>query len=356
MNSKKVELIQHSPLLHFQWEQDGLPRMSELRPKLNNFIKKQLSKVEPALFKHNEKLIENCFKENDTKNGYIAPYKLWITAEVNEPMLFHTQTSRDPNAVKGPYFADMKYVDATDYKRKHEKLTCRKGMIYQNISIEIKSWNEDLISLIEKALDIMLLFENFGARQSKGFGSFTVKDSAYVKNPKTWINNNDCIEACYCFSFKENKNWVYILKTIEEGWKKIRGGVREDNKKMFETSKLYLYLLNNLPNFETASASKLSYLRMLLGFASDGEYKKSDKTPVYALHKTKEAKRLSSPVRFKIIENKLYLFLMKIESFSFETNTPVTLPLTKSDEFNYIDFFKQSDTLKVFYNKYSPIK
>lgn len=370
MFSTTIELIQHSPLLHFKWEQDGLLRMTELRPKLNRFILDELQAVDPALYQQYKDVIKNHFKAAPNGNGHIAPYKLWVTGEVGAKYLVHTNTPKGNDQIKGPHFADLEYANASENERQQDELTCKKGIVYKGIKVHIKSWNQDLIKLVKDSLKILLTFENFGARQSKGFGSFTLKDQEYTSDRiEEYLKKHPKIQASYSYTFlkdKENPDkefWRIILEKIEEGWKKIRAG---NPGKGFKTSLLYIFFSNG--NLENHSPKQLSYTRMLLGFASDGEYKKNDETEVSATFKKRileppperdeAANRLRSPLTFKIINNTLYFLLWEVDEFSFEPNG---LPLRNSKEFDYIGFFKKDSVLKEIKNlpnnsKYKKIK
>jgi hypothetical protein len=230
MNKFKVEftLKQHTPLIHFQAEQSGATlRATELKPKFDRFLKEYV-------FKNNAQIYNNFLidkkKCNDKKLKVCAfDYKIKITSKIkNNEIVFKTYISKykkNNNMREGAYFGDNNAVELS------------------NIQVEFLSFNTNLINYIKDNFIDFILITNFGTRQNKGFGSFSV---IKVNDKEINLNYSDIKKRImkYCNIVGEIET-NYPLKDILDIYQIAKSGRRENNRKLTK-SKLMEYFKNNL--------------------------------------------------------------------------------------------------------------
>ncbi len=152
----KIEMIQLTPLIQFQYEQEGaMLRATELKPKLDRFLIK--------------KLIE---EKSDKLN------KFYIDKN-NSSALAYNVSIFNPNNIKDVCKKINEPYDRLYFAAKMDDNNVVKEMIIpgKNISIKLFSFNKELICIIKKYLNEFFVSTNFGSRQSKGFGGFATVDT-----------------------------------------------------------------------------------------------------------------------------------------------------------------------------------
>jgi hypothetical protein len=199
------ELQQHTPLIHFQPEQEGAGlRATEVKPKLDRYLKSKLSIEDAKVFrsKNPDKKIENLdFSLQITTSGvHSLPI---IESDRTIPM----------------FFANM----GTDYKERglniaektELKIICRNSNLKAKISTHITGFFEQT---------------NFGMRSTKGYGSFTVKDSNVTQG------------QYFSFFVIETTDWRVALRHLELFYKSVRGGINGTKKLSDGTGFLPIYM------------------------------------------------------------------------------------------------------------------
>ncbi len=172
MSKYKIEfkLKQHTPLIHFQAEQFGATlRASELKPKLDKFLIEQLQLSHQYDEKAEHK--PKQFFINEEKEA--LDYKVRI--DVKSTQWDEIPTSTGNNNKIPAFFANM----GLDYSE-NKKYLCVSN---DPIKVTIHSFHTELINLI--SLDLLQTFfqqTNFGTRQSKGFGNFSIIGQPLVEN------------------------------------------------------------------------------------------------------------------------------------------------------------------------------
>jgi len=114
-------------------------------------------------------------------------------------------------------------------------------------NITITCLNKELLSKIDIHLPKCLAFENFGTRQSKGFGSFTIN-----KFPNgvefTEKDFENALETDYKFIYKKTINppnqLQKIFETIQSDYKLLKSGRNSNERAPYVKSKLFLYAVN----------------------------------------------------------------------------------------------------------------
>ncbi len=132
----KIKLKQETPMLHFQSEQPGaIIRGSDLKPRLDKFLENKLPKD-----------IE-CAKDYKVK--------LWVEGTKLKTIL----KGNTLNIAKTS--KNINYKEILNYS--------------SDINLEIICFNEDILNVIKDNICAFFALHNFGKRQTKGFGSFTVE-------------------------------------------------------------------------------------------------------------------------------------------------------------------------------------
>lgn len=174
MFKHKFQIIQHTPILHFQYEQEGAGlRVSELKPKLDRYLIKKMLNNKIDLIKEfatkNNKLFsaENPLPDQ-LQEIYKTPlnYKVIIDQPNIKPYKFQSNEFKS-------FFGNI-----------NKPIKEQKVLVYTNeiITITLKTENFILLNYLnsENTKDLLIEFfgtHNFGTRQSKGFGSYTYYDN-----------------------------------------------------------------------------------------------------------------------------------------------------------------------------------
>jgi hypothetical protein len=187
MYKLEVKLKQHTPLIHFQHDQEGATlRASEVKPKLDRFILTKLGKGDGVFEGDDKTKYEKIKSENANKSDYeigclYAKDKNWIIKGQDHALDYKINIRN---------FGEAKSINI-DYKETRDgkyspKFPCIFGNVFEDekkvfrVSDEqdiiIKTYYRCLYVNIDFALTDFFFASNFGFRQSKGFGSFHTGD------------------------------------------------------------------------------------------------------------------------------------------------------------------------------------
>jgi hypothetical protein len=271
------KLKQHTPIIHFQSDQKGATlRATELKPKLDRFLIEHFTErnidYKKFLINGQEKALNYSIKiiPNSTVQIFnIAP-------------IFNHYNKRKQEYEKKPlpfptFFASID-------KEWAEKSKTIKFLYTDTLSIEIRTFNLALKEKIEENINIFFMTHNFGMRQSKGFGSFSVENSEFsdeyyyfdidldnfkkLKHPdKKWqilekdLDKNFIDANSISKSYKE---FYLLFKVIELFYNTLRSGINIGD--FYFKSLMFLYAKEELEtqwdkrlykkNFLTASQRK----------------------------------------------------------------------------------------------------
>ena len=307
---QKIYLLdQYTPIIHFQHDQDNATlRATELKPKLDRWLNK----------------IDKTNSNNKTRR-----YKIRLFSEDNI-----IDKKNHPL-----YFGNMRRKDNLSAKEKFS--VSKRGVLTLSVNTFFDS---ALADEIEEALPYCFAFENFGTRQSKGFGSFYCKEFLSIED---------------CFQNKKDDYPVYFFETktpldsIQALYKAMKPGINEEHmppkmKNKYLKSLLWQYFNENQQiNWEKRlMKQKLMknnirdhdienlYIRGLLGLANnfmfrktndprrniydarmDKDYGDKDRFKLYrnenfsVSQEKNEIQRFESPITFKPINDKVYIIL-----------------------------------------------
>lgn len=336
-----IKLNQHTPLIHFQHDQEGATlRASEVKPKLDRFIIKNLGGKKNI----NEKWFNNIEKES-------LNYKLIFNATGNNEMVLN---------VKGPIKKGGKYIYETspfpmvlsNMGGKETKEELKNFSFHKEVDGEIKSFNKELLSAINSCLGDFFLLHNFGNRQNKGFGSFTLVQKTnpdelkIIKQYKgqVWFWDYEITQPIKTV-FSDISIVYSLLKTginfpdhplvpqfDRDGKPLMKNGehikrpdqTRKGKYQFYEKSFLYKYVADN---FEYGNEKKFikekffnpskrvpydgvekKFVRALLGVALFNEFRDIKRNGKIDF-KSEEVDRFSSPITFKILDNRVCFFI-----------------------------------------------
>ena len=284
MYKLEVTLKQHTPLIHFQPDQEGATlRASEVKPKLDRFILTRLGEDSAYQSKRDE-IARAIGDEYNNLNSYekgkfIAQGLGWLIGNGEQPALDYKMKIIPLNNNKpdqyiiasrlsinqqnllvqrnykvinfSPYFAQEKeysqlfirinnnYQLRNDFRNKLSMLS-KKGIKYDKIKCEIVSFNEPLLKYITDILPEFFIVENFGTRNGKGFGSFTVfsmklngVQQEINNDVKSWLTKN------YDFVYKKTCNGQDPFQIIQKDYKLMKAGYNRHEG--YQKSLLFLY-------------------------------------------------------------------------------------------------------------------
>ena len=380
MNKIAFNLKQHTPIIHFQSGQKGATlRATELKPKIDNFLATDLKDIDTDLFNQYEKLSKDNSTPPNTKPAPLK-YKLSVKARDNNsaPIKFGSYINRrEQDKLRGDgitpksgtaYFGDLLAI-------KNDKIT-----------IEVFSFNKKITELIKKSLPYVLAYNNFGTRQSKGFGCYLPEDMTEEEFKNILEKRYDCL----VFQAKsENK----VFETINTVYQLLKSGL---NFPKYKKSKLFEYMCDKNISWEKRKIKqtlkekrpdifkKLRYqanrnqiatcdnengdfrfVRAMLGLAENNEYmtfSRNDKVFITITDPLKDkdpnnpncVERFRSPITFKVYGNSIFMLIDEIDekmrgkefnvNIKFNKETPKLLFPIKTpykDELDLLDFLSK---------------
>lgn len=398
-----IHLKQHTPIIHFQHDQEGATlRATEVKPKLDRFIYNKFK----ALFPDETKLhksVESFNPENRSNSSYKLqisnPYpaqKALIASYLKADYRDLLNRHDIPFLHSMPYFAqeseinklfeeDGTFTDNRGRTRKKYRLVeenlngiTKWGLINKPeefIELYFSSWNTSVIEVIELSIPYFFAYENFGTRQSKGFGCFSVVE------PITQISFKKLIEGVYPIRYwadledlpqNQIRRLQKILEEIHSDYKLIKSGKSQKEGGEYKKSLLFLYGVkgqnpvrwekrkikkdihanpfehqnrtidlmsenNNAPIYNSdgdqswddgANEFNYQYLRAVLGLSEQFEYQtRSDRNPnksgpnkyIVQVKSNDGIERFRSPITFKVHGDSIFLLAEELPKDSVQT-------------------------------------
>lgn len=238
MNKLEIKLKQHTPLIHFQHDQEGATlRASEIKPKLDKFILTRLGNGEYQaginLAKDNGWLIG--------KGDHSAlDYKIRLEETAMQVWEMNRKTER-VNQKGNPIFETMPLFFG-NMGNDNDMSMMPKKMVFSTspVILKIASVYDDLINYLGENLNAFFTYHNFGARQSKGFGSFMPEGatlSRYLTQDYAKFSlkvNNVDLDSWDCF--------YHLFSAIDFFYKTLRSGINQNG--VYIKSLMYFYALD----------------------------------------------------------------------------------------------------------------
>ncbi len=346
---KEYKLVQHTPLIHFQHsEPHACLRATEVKPKLDRFLIEQLEK--------DDRFGDGRWKKWFVGDGSQQSFDYMIRITPNSEQVERTQSieraiaraeHRPPNAsfheIHKNYFGNMASGNnIQDTIRK----TFKESLFYKDgLTLTIRCFIPELLTLIDEHIRGFFMMHNFGTRQRKGFGSFTVDISTKPNEPKGFdLVGKYCPNAYYC-KLDNDVNadalldavWV-ISAFLRSGFNRgegnyVRGFVfryfqREKNPLANDKAFVKQQVLRNVYNEATRGEHlhpygnnvRYRYVRGLLGTNENSRFcrnprgeTREDRTVhnIY-IHSAEGVERFPSPLLFKPIGKFVFILPQKM--------------------------------------------
>lgn len=203
---KEYKLVQHTPLIHFQHsEPHACLRATEVKPKLDRFLIEQLEK--------DDRFGDGRWKKWFVGDGSQQSFDYMMRITPNSEQVERTQSieraiaraeHRPPNAsfheIHKNYFGNMASEKKREEKKKAIRETFKESLFYKDgLTLTIRCFIPELLTFIDEHIRGFFMMHNFGTRQRKGFGSFTVDISTKPNEPKGFdLVGKYCPNAYYC--------------------------------------------------------------------------------------------------------------------------------------------------------------
>lgn len=392
----RFTLKQHTPIIHFQADQEGATlRASELKPKLDRFvIGKLIKKIEP----------DTTFKER---------YKNWLTGK-GEHLSLNYKVKVTSSKIEFSEIQDRSSLFFGNMGEENKTNPKKYSFTNEPVFVDIFCLNTALMEKIEKWFPEFIAINNFGTRQSKGFGSFFLIDNELKqfdffkilkKSQKAFIffKLDKSVLQPHEIYFKNIENVFskigVVYSLMKSGFnfpdykRKREGGLDIEKGKgeyqLYFRSYLFQYVIAQyrkrgeiigsekrfikerffqprvrIPDDE---ANK-KYIRALLGVSGSVEFKDNNRRGIIT-YRGENVERFKSPITIKIV-NGYVVFIPKQEelkqildeTFHFEDsrhglessiNVPDNFQLNDF-LFSYVDYFNRLEIKKVDSNRRQP--
>lgn len=342
---KEYKLVQHTPLIHFQHsEPHACLRATEVKPKLDRFLIEQLEK--------DDRFGDGRWKKWFVGDGSQQSFDYMMRITPNSEQVDRTQSieraiaraeHRPPNAslheIHKNYFGNMASGNNIQDTIRE---TFKESLLYKDgLTLTIRCFIPELLTLIDEHIRGFFMMHNFGTRQRKGFGSFTVDISTEPNAPKGFdLVGKYCPNAYYC-KLDGNVNAdalldaVWVLSAfLRSGFNRgegnyVRGFVfryfqREKNPLANDKAFVKQKVLRNVYNEATRGEHlhpygnnvRYRYVRGLLGTNENSRFCRAPNahTPVYDIytHSAEGVERFPSPLLFKPIGKFVFILPQKM--------------------------------------------
>lgn len=353
---KEYKLVQHTPLIHFQHsEPHACLRATEVKPKLDRFLIEQLEK--------DDRFGDGRWKKWFVGDGSQQSFDYMMRITPNSEQVDRTQSiengieraiaraeHRPPNAsfheIHKNYFGNMASGNNIQDTVQAIQETFKESLFYKDgLTLTIRCFIPELLTLIDEHIRGFFMMHNFGTRQRKGFGSFTVDISTEPNAPKGFdLVRKYCPNAYYC-KLDGNVNadalldavWV-ISAFLRSGFNRgegnyVRGFVfryfqREKNPLANDKAFVKQKVLHNVYNEATRGEHRrfygnnvrYRYVRGLLGTNENSRFCLNPRSPIRRehtvhdiyIHSAEGVERFPSPLLFKPIGKFVFILPQKM--------------------------------------------
>lgn len=373
---KEYKLVQHTPLIHFQHsEPHACLRATEVKPKLDRFLIEQLEK--------DDRFGDGRWKKWFVGDGSQQSFDYMMRITPNSEQVERTQSiengieraiaraeHRPPNAslheIHKNYFGNMASGNNIQDTVQAIQETFKESLFYKDgLTLTIRCFIPELLTLIDEHIRGFFMMHNFGTRQRKGFGSFTVDINTEPNAPKGFdLVRKYCPNAYYCklddnVSADALLDAVWVLSAfLKSGFNRgegnyVRGFVfryfqREKNPlandKAFVKQKVLLNVYNEATRGEHlhpyGNNVRYRYVRGLLGTNENSRFCLNPRSQIRRdhtvhniyIHSAEGVERFPSPLLFKPIGKFVFILPQKMPDEIFGSEFYI---LEKSQEDKY---------------------
>lgn len=353
---KEYKLVQHTPLIHFQHsEPHACLRATEVKPKLDRFLIEQLEK--------DDRFGDGRWKKWFVGDGSQQSFDYMMRITPNSEQVERTQSiengieraiaraeHRSPNAslheIHKNYFGNMASGNNIQDTVQAIQETFKESLFYKDgLTLTIRCFIPELLTLIDEHIRGFFMMHNFGTRQRKGFGSFTVDISTKPNEPKGFdLVGKYCPNAYYCKLGNDvnadallDAVWV-ISAFLRSGFNRgegnyVRGFVfryfqREKNPLANDKAFVKQNVLRNVYNEATRGEHlhpygnnvRYRYVRGLLGTNENSRFCLNPRSQIRRdrtvhniyIHSAEGVERFPSPLLFKPIGKFVFILPQKM--------------------------------------------
>lgn len=381
MKKITIELAQHTPMLHFDRTPGATLRATEVKPKLDRF------------------LIKNLFRDPNVYSGFLIPetnaldYKMRIksstgaigTWEKKPPMYFGDIDPQKEN----PKYKSMgmdserhrEYIKKMDEYKENLKewektkegekpvppfpepttiellITCK----------DLSSWLDNHTAEFRQCLSAFFFETNFGTRQTKGYGCFfPVKINGIPTNFDSFMSWYKLIHGSKhkVFHFPliadANKHDIInnIMEKVQWFYQSLRQGINRHDRGLYIKPMIFLYAKSKGIQWEKKAIKDKFYnnanisdnakaIKPVLGLSSNETWKLTDNNEENKIFNTVELgnegfDRVPSPLTFKVFQRTLkdydvYIILNEELMSRMRTDIlgkPLSIEVSKLEEIN----------------------
>lgn len=250
---KTYVLRQQTPMIHFQHRDNGVAiRASEFKPKLDKFLLKKLSnnlsgkenwilkqadedQNRPPAFNYKVRIVANGKPiksetiERDFKKA-INKEKCKGDRDKLRTLNKDVDAQYAKKGINNMYFGNMVKADDDKYKYKEAlEMSYKETIFYKaDIYVEIQCFVKGLLSFIDANMAEFLLVTNFGTRQSKGFGCFSLEKN---RNPIGILKENQ-YDFIYCEIGETNRPLETVtLEVAAAIYAVMKGGINRSKQR-----------------------------------------------------------------------------------------------------------------------------
>ncbi len=308
MAKLRIKLRQHTPLIHFQAQQEGATlRASELKPKLDRFLIEEVFHQEFDAYK---KLLLG-YKPGKAEQDYGAKksfdYKVRIISksqkEIGKPHKLYLGNMGNPvQPAETVYYPGVIWLEF---------------LSLNSTKIELSKSSKDILEIIGENIDKFLAITNFGARQSKGFGAFFISGQE-----NQYISTLEGVRQNFLYMKYDHDNYIDIMDDIFIVYALMKSGLNfpaNEGKHLeasYHRSFLFDYMnargIGNEKKFikekffqlpTRGNDNEKQYVRAMLGTSEGITFRTGKKIEI--AYKNNEVQRFRSPITFKIVGNYL---------------------------------------------------
>lgn len=247
MYKLQFTLKQHTPLIHFQHDQEGATlRATEVKPKLDRFIIKELGLVENGKPKEEYK----HWFINEGKQHLALDYKMRVEniGQRDENQKFDLYEDTQEQEVKKRYKMRGNYPMVLANMTGQPLIQDLKdSIVYDRLKCTIISFDLQLRDYIKGLIVEFFATTNFGNRSNKGFGSYTI--SKLEQEAIAWEHNILATNTHYLEMVTTESRKV--MEIIDYFYKWLKSGVNYSwfqskcHAGRYEKSLLFQYLDNS---------------------------------------------------------------------------------------------------------------
>ncbi|MCK9618739.1 MAG: hypothetical protein M0R21_13000 [Lentimicrobiaceae bacterium] len=355
-------LKQHTPLIHFQHDQDGATlRATEVKPKLDKFIMEKLLKGEgksPGKGYDEYRIVNDKEEYFDVGKSFLEyakhhkiEWKEWLIGKGEHPALDYKILilSKDKHPDK---IYDIKLITEAD----------KVAITSKSILFSLRSFQENIVKLINENIDEFFVISCFGNRQNKGWGDFLPESlnsldkfedvliksgKAIFKSNRTFNTFNDetysqlmrnwrILKSGNNNPYKKSLLFQYMCFEKKARWekRKIKKAINEDDinfpEGLLNTNGFYPIDCVEYPNdsdyFDWNDNPDVNYpyrfIRILLGLPEHFEFRTNVDSIVYQviMESNNDIERFKAPITFKWFNNHIYAIVEEIPDYIFSKN------------------------------------